>query len=373
VGPVSAPGARAEGHPAHRATPASAGLADPPGAVAAGSGGRLDGLDLARGVAVVSMLIAHLGPVGGPLAITEYLTAPLFAVVIGVSMGISLVRRGGAQGWFVLDNLVRGLLLIALGLVLQALYGQIIVVLSYLGLLVIVLAPLALVLHRAPVLTLGLAVGGAVLSPVLMGRARDHLGASFGEVPTTLLTWTAAGQAYRLTSLLPMALGGLVLATVLPRAGEPPRGYAVAGILLGASLAIYLVGAASPDGSHAYSGTTAEILGATLLATGSVVAAFVVVALGRRWRLGAVLEPLLATGRLALTAYTLQVVLLAGLAVLRNNARDDGWLMLGGTSLVVVTVCWALDRWWGTGPLEWLFRWPGRALRTLTHSRPGPG
>ena len=39
-------------------------------------------------------------------------------------------------------------------------------------------------------------------------------------------------------------------------------------VLLGTSLAIYLLGAASPDGSRAYSGTTAEILGATLLAAG---------------------------------------------------------------------------------------------------------
>ena len=99
---------------------------------------------------------------------------------------------------------------------------------------------------------------------------------------------------------------------------------------------------------------TAEIVGATFLAAGSVVLAFLVVDLGRRWGLGAALEPLLATGRLALTAYTLQVLFLAAVAVVRDGAPDDDWLTLAGTTLVVVGTCWLLDRRWGTGPLEWL-------------------
>ncbi len=321
---------------------------------------RLDGLDLARGVAVLSMLIAHLSPVGGPANVTENLTAPLFAVVIGASMGVRLSHRPVAPAAFVADNLVRGVLLVVLGLVLQALYAQIVVVLPYLGLLVAVLAPLALLLRRLPVLTLGLAAGAAVLSPLAMERAREHLvasAASTGDVQRTMLDWVAAGHSYRLTSLLPMALGGLALATTLPRTGQPPRGYGVAAVLFGSALAVYLVGYASADGARAYSGTTAEIIGATLLAAGSVVLAVLVVELGRRWgTVGAVvLAPLLATGRLALTAYTLQVLLLAAVGVLRGGSADDGWTMLGGTCLVVFGTCWALDRWWGTGPMELLF------------------
>lgn len=319
---------------------------------------RLDGLDLARGVAVLSMLVAHLSPVGGPADVTEYLTAPLFAVVIGASMGLRVRREPPEPAvTVVLDNVVRGALLVALGLALQPLYDQIVVILPYLGLLVVVLAPLALLLRRAPVLTLGLAAGLAVLSPVLMARARDATagpGTDPGSVSGTLLEWVATGSAYRLTSLLPMALGGLALAAVLPRAGRAPRGWAVAAVLYGTSLAVYLLGAASPDGARAYSGTTAEIVGATFLATGSVVLAFLVVDLGRRARLGPVLEPVLATGRLALTAYTLQVLVLAAVAVVRGGAPDDGWAALVGTTVVVVGACWLLDRRWGTGPLEWL-------------------
>ncbi len=332
---------------------------------------RLAGLDLARGVAVLSMLIAHLSPVGGPVNITQNLTAPLFALVIGASMGLRLERRRPAPAVFVADNAVRGLVLVALGVALQQLYDQIDVVLPYLGLLVVVLAPLALLLRSLPVLTLGLAAAGAVLSPLAMSRTREYLatsGGTVGEVQRTLLEWVAAGYSYRLTALLPMALGGLALATVLPRSGQPPRGYGVAALLFGSSLAAYLIGYASADGARAYSGTTAEIVGATMLAAGSVVTAFLLVELGRdRW-LGPVLGPLLATGRLALTAYTLQVLLLAGIGVLRGGAPDDGWAMLGGAVVVVIGACWALDRWWGTGPLEWLL---ARAVAPVRRPRRG--
>ena len=63
---------------------------------------------------------------------------------------------------------------------------------------------------------------------------------------------------------------------------------------------------------------------------------------------------MLATGRLALTAYALQVLVLAAVAAVRDGAPDDGWAMLAGTTVLVVGVCWLLDRRWGTGPLEWL-------------------
>lgn len=328
--------------------------------------GRLAGLDLARGVAVLSMLVAHLSPVGGPANITENLTAPLFALVIGTSMGLLLTRRP-TPGAFLLDTLLRASALVALGVALQHLYTQIDVVLPYLGVLLVVLAPLALGLWRAPVLTVGLATAGAVLSPLLMERARDALtgpgSAGPGSAQATVLDWLAAGQSYRLTSFLPMALAGLVLALALPRAGEPPRGVAVAGILGAGSLGAYLLGYASDDGARAYSGTTAEIVGATFLAAAAVVAAFVVLAGLDRLGARRVAAPLLATGRMALTAYTLQVLFLALVSAVRGGAPDDSWVVLGLTTLVVFGACWALDRWWGTGPLEWLLhraRVPGR-------------
>ncbi len=315
------------------------------------------------------MLVAYLSPVGGVLDISEYLTAPLFALVIGTSMGVRLASGRRSAGRFALDNLMRGLFILVIGLILQRLYPQIDVILPHLGVLIVVLAPIALLLWRLPVLTVGVSVALAVLSPVLMERARAYAVESLtgsDEATRYLVGWVASGQHYRLTSLLPMALGGLALATVLPRAGEPPRGYAIASVLFGASLGAYLLGNASVDGARAYSGTTGEIVGATFLAAGSVVLAFVVVGLGRGRGLHRLLAPVLATGRLALTAYTMQVVALALIAQVRGGAQDDSWAVLGVTGLVVLGGCWALDRWWGTGPLEWLLhatRVPERARR----------
>ncbi|KAF0835321.1 DUF418 domain-containing protein [Ornithinibacter aureus] len=150
-----------------------------------------------------------------------------------------------------------------------------------------------------------------------------------------------------------MALGGLALAAVLRQVTRLPQAWVVAGALFAASLAAYRIGAGTASGSAAYSGTTAEVIGATLLATGSVVASFIMLALAERISLRRVLAPLLAAGRLALTAYTLQILWLALLSALRDGAPDDQWWILG-SSLVVVGGSWLLERLMGTGPLEWL-------------------
>ncbi len=322
---------------------------------------RLVGLDLARGLAVVSMLVAHLSPVGGVLDLSEYLTAPLFAVVIGVAMGLQLGRRHPGVIPFLVANVQRAMVLLVLGLVLQPLYGQVDVVLPYLGILVLVLAPMALVLHRAPVLVLGLAASLAVLGPLVSERARDAERLSGGRWPgigADLVTWLASGDAYRLVSLLPMALAGLALAAVVVEASRGRRGWGVAGVLAVASLGSYLLGATSADGAAASSGSTAEVLGASFLATAVVVACFALtdaVTLSGDGVAARAAAPVLATGRLALTAYTAQILWLVLVSLVRGTGvADDSGLVLLSTGVVVIGGCWALERWWGTGPLEWL-------------------
>lgn len=239
----------------HRAaaTPGRAPVTTRPGA----TGHRLDGLDAARGLAVLSMLVAHLSPVGGPLDVSEYLTAPLFVVVIGVATALRLTRERVDRARFVADDVLRGVLLVLLGIVLQATYGQIDVVLPYLGVLVVVLAPLALLLRPLPVLTLGLVVGGAVLGPLVTERVRDHALAdrsATGAVTADLLRWLATGPDYRLVSFLPMALTGLVLALLLPHLTRLVPTAGVAAVLLGASGVVKVIGDGTADGAAPYSG-----------------------------------------------------------------------------------------------------------------------
>ena len=319
--------------------------------------GRLDGLDAARGLAVVSMLVAELAPVGGVLELSEYLAAPLFAVILGVAMGLHLLERQPGVGWFLLQNLQRGLLLVVLGVLLQQVSGPVVVALPAFGLLIIVLAPLAVLLHRAPVLTMGIAAAGAVLGQILHERVQGAYAPAAtddGPAPTGhVLDWLVLGDVYRVSSLLPMALAGLALATVLRRVTEPPEAYAVAGVLLVAAAAAYLLGEGS-GGAAPHSGTTAEVVGGTFLAMGAVVVAFLLLHHARRVGLVRVLDPVVATGRLALTAYTIQILVLALVGVVRGGADDDSWVVLVATTALVLAACWALERRWGTGPVEWV-------------------
>lgn len=327
---------------------------------------RLDGLDAARGLAVVSMLVAHLSPVGGILDVSEYLTAPLFAVIIGISMGVRLTERRPAPGWFLLDNAQRGLVLVVLGVLLQAIYAQIDVVLPYLGVLIIVLAPMALLLYRMPLLTVGLAGALAVVGPIVVDRVREASPSLAEGWSLDLVTWLATGEHYRLVSFLPMALAGLALGTVLQRAVALPGGYVVAGALLLLGVAAYALGRGTTDGSAAYSGTTAEVVGAAFAASATVVTCFLVVEQVTAPGVHRALRPLLATGRLALTAYTVQILWLALLAALRDDAPQDSWWVLGSSLVVVIGLCWWFDRRWGTGPLEWV-------LHRLRPQPPPPG
>ncbi len=322
------------------------------------SSGRLDGLDAARGLAVVAMLVAGLAPAGWVLGFAEYLTAPLFAVIVGVSMGLHLHERQPAVGWFLLQNLERGLLLVVLGVLLQQVYAPLVVTLPHVGLLVLVLAPLAVLLHRAPVLTVGVAAAGAVLGQIIRERVQAAIDAdATGEVTGWvghLLDWLVLGESCRVSSLLPMALAGLALATVLRRATEPPEAYAVAGVLFVAAAAARLLGGGSAEGSVPSSGSTASVVGGTFLAAGVVVASFLLLHRSRRAGVGWLLAPVVATGRLALTAYTTHIMVLALVGVLRGGADDDSWVLLFATTAVVLGSCWVLERRWGTGPLEWV-------------------
>ena len=69
-------------------------------------------VDAVRGVALVSMYVAHCAPTAGPghvLTLSEYATYPLFALLVGV--GAELGPRSGRASW--VGPLVRGAVLIA--------------------------------------------------------------------------------------------------------------------------------------------------------------------------------------------------------------------------------------------------------------------
>ena len=248
-------------------------------------------------------------------------------------------------------------------------------VLPYLGLLIIVLAPLALLLHRMPVVTLGVAAGLAVVSPLVMERSRGWV-LAHPDAPAMVLDlvdWLAPARPTASCRSSRWRWAG----SHSRRCSAGPRG-SPARWLVGGALLV-----AEPRGLRPRRRVT-RWRGRLLrhdrgdrrrdapVAAARVVLSFAVLQTLRDLGAGRVADPVLATGRLALTAYTLQILWLALLSVLRDGAPDDEWWILGSSLVVVVGACWALDRWWGTGPLEWLVHRLRTPLTTASGRHAGP-
>ncbi|NRQ51290.1 DUF418 domain-containing protein [Aeromicrobium stalagmiti] len=108
---------------------------------------RVDAVDVARGVALIGMMLAHLGPVwldGDPpigQMVVGGRAAPLFAMLAGVALTLVHRRDPGGVG-SVRATLARALLLIALGLSLGSIDGMpVLIILAFYGLLIVAALP----------------------------------------------------------------------------------------------------------------------------------------------------------------------------------------------------------------------------------------
>ncbi len=350
-------------------TPSAARVAAP--AVAGPS--RLVWLDLARGLAVVSMVIAHASPVGGVFELTAYYTAPLFALLLGLSLQLKWDRRTLDVPRFVLTQVLRGVLLLGIGLAVAPIHWQVVVVLPWLGGLTVVLALLLPALGPRPKVSALLALAVFVAGPVLTSAGREWLveagAAGQSGAGRALLRWvvevSVAGRYYQLLTFLCFALLGMALLGAIRRWGEDRwAGSSIAGWLAVLSAVVLAVGRLRPDGMPPDSGTHLELFFDAVLA---VFVVWFLVAL--QARVGAVrltrwLAPLVATGRMALSAYVLQLVLLrAGVALLAPaNGRDDHWSIMVPTIGLMLVVCWVWQRLGWPRPIEWILRIPQRLV-----------
>jgi uncharacterized membrane protein YeiB len=341
-------------------------------AARARSGGRIDGIDLARFVAIVGMMIAHLvvndsfritepasllNPMAWP-AVFDGRSSTLFGVLAGVSVAIVAAGPLAAGGAEVprlrLSLFARGLFIAILGLALEEVQQFIAVVLTVYGFVFMVLAlfvrlrPARLLAAAAVTTVLGVA---STTVPELVSKQTWESAGVITKViiggPYPLFIWVTFG----LVGLAVMRLGledprvqrRLVVvgsATALVAYG---LGAVVTRVWSGAQTVSAADGVPEPDALNAgmeevmrwqpanwqhallapeaHSGGLLDIVGSAAVALAVLGACLLVCRNARVLRLTA---PLRAAGSMPLTVYVLHVLTAA--AVMRSFAWQDGMM-----------------------------------------------
>lgn len=242
---------------AHECDPESVSPAPPEGRDASQTS-RLIGIDVARGLALVGMMVVHILPVAGAdgrittaWSVSAGTASALFAVIAGVGIALSTGRREQLVGrrWqgAAVSLLVRALLIGTLGLVL----GRVVssasaaVILTYYALLFVCAIPLLRLPARwLAALTLVLAFGTPVLShlvretTVLPQTYNPTFDALLAEPGTMLTTLLVSGE-YPVLAWITYICAGLAIG----RSRLSSRGSVGRVLLLGIGLAVAARGA----------------------------------------------------------------------------------------------------------------------------------
>lgn len=325
--------------------------------------GRIIGIDVARCFALISMFIAHTAPSGGPgglLNLSEFLTAPLFALLIGASAFYS--SQSMSFPLLFASSVVRAIALVALGLYLGTWGAQVDIVLQYLGLLSLIVAPLVFL----PAWALGAV---AVVCWWCAALARTYFAAAAaqatleGSYTAYLYDWAFTGPSYQVFTLLTYACVGAILAAGLENWGAiGDATVAVAGT--GVTCLLFWYSRTAVPEFLPYTSSRLEI-GFSLSACIAVVGWSCLLARVVNQNEG-LISPLVAAGRMTLTLYVLQIAVLAAYSVYAAGyglpARDDSWLMMFGLIAVTLFFAWSWQRFLGhtfvrRGPLETPLAW----------------
>ncbi|MET7850325.1 DUF418 domain-containing protein [Streptomyces avermitilis] len=395
-------------HVVAEAAPAEAMSAARAGPSRTSSTGRLIGLDLARGLAVLGMYTAHLGTdpsAGGPLGWVTEVTRGRFPALFALLAGFTLIiltgrpqpRTGRAGRQAMGRVLIRSAVLIALGYALAYLDTPIDVILAAYG----VIFALALPLYRLRASTLA-AIAAAmtfVLPPVVYLLRAAVEGGSWADAviagdPLARVTGSdgivelfITGE-YPVLTWLPFVVAGMAVARLdLTRPGVHAKLALLGGALAvlgygGSWLALHLVpGAqaavsAATDGGSAssawwsdtvgdpttstpdwmlvaapHSQTTWSILGSTGVAL--VILAGCLIAADRSARLRWFATPVTAVGSVALTAYVGHIVAIKALGI-DDVPTSAALAVLIGFASVAMLLALAWTRVFRRGPLEYM-------------------
>lgn len=345
--------------------------------------GRLVGVDLARGLAVLGMFGAHLGWLSYPsaeprtwLGLVYGRPAVLFALLAGVSLALLTGRTRPVAGEervrARLLILVRAVSIFAIGGVLESLGTFVAVILGVYGVLFVLTLPfLGWTPRRLFALAGVLAVTAPFADLLLRQLVRD---VEAGDLPFAylMLTGPYPGMIWWIFVLVGLGIGRLDLTAARVRAGlfgtslvlmlggygagwvtarwetggQPTEGLAVGEYELGTWDWAWFSGATP------HSGTTFEILGSTGFAL-AVLVLSLVLADPLPW----LAYPVASVGTMALTVYSVHIVAI-WLWVDRDAiSSNDSWYAFMLVAVVLATV-WRLAL--GRGPLERLLTWATR-------------
>ena len=168
---------------------------------------RLVGVDAARGIALIGMMAVHINPRLGPdgAVSTSYMVAAgrasaLFAILAGVGLALAsggrTAPRGRALAGASVSTVARAAVLAVIGLWLGTLETNVAVILVYYALLFVVAIPF---LGLGPTILLPLALGWAILSPVLSQLIRAGMETEPRSIPEF---YSLADPATLLTALM---------------------------------------------------------------------------------------------------------------------------------------------------------------------------
>ncbi|MFK5647022.1 DUF418 domain-containing protein [Ornithinimicrobium sp. LYQ121] len=335
------------------------------------AGRRLGGIDAARGLAILGMIIVNVGPTAPETILQRVYLLPfgrasvLFVTIAGLGMGYFMRSRAGKELWTAITWRV-GLLFLT-GAALQTLTETVNVILQTYSVLFL-LAPLLWRLSSRALLALGLGIMVAgplwiVTHDVTQPWGHAMEGISFTTAPGDALHSLVLTGPYPLASWTVPFIAGLLLSRVdladVRRLHRMIGWGALAAVLafLVADLSYAVLGPEADQGFARYfTGVGHGQMPLWLISSigGAVFSIAVCQRLAQLapWTIGW----LARCGRLAFTIYVLHVLVLAVIKPADGFSFERGVLVALALNLGAVTlgVLWA--RTGRQGPLEWLLR-----------------
>jgi uncharacterized membrane protein len=346
---------------------------------------RLTGIDLARLIAIVGMVMVHFGPnpvpettLGTIYDVSHGRASILFVFVAGI--GATLLTRGRSQSSWItgtIEILARAAILLPLGLWLQQLDHGVLVILHYYAIYFV----LAAALVRFPSVIL-VVISGAffVLGPIGYHLAEFNRPGWFDSDPlalgasiTEIVRETVISGSYPLVTWgAPLALGIWVGRQNLARSSTRA-------MLIGAGIIAIAIASLSVDliGEITIAGTTTPISNGPhsqthLWLLGSIGSALAVtgISLELAERFPTPLWPLVAAGQLALTIYVGHLILLdANADLLRRDDVTEAFVSVGVFMAITIALATLWRIVFSRGPLEALFRVPTWIIDKVTYGR----